>query len=225
MTATGPADIPTPLLSQTLEQINQGKQLIKPDDRPVGKGRGRGRKASSQGRKKGQMSQQYPGRVEGMDSLSPSDQREDSLGQVKLTTADPVTLWPASVVSDLHGMEGLNVQSKIPNDLTLLNVANSTNISGSPQTSTAVHSSPIKTQPLFTPKRMVREMKKTMDFVHPSNPLVFDKSLELTDNMVNLMAILHEKIKFSHDSMGRVQGMGMEDTLQFQHRAGRHFIL
>ena len=68
-----------------------------------------------------------------------------------------------------------------------------------------------------------KDIQKTLEFVKPRDPPLFDPTMDLTDLFVNLLGILRDKVKSSHDSIARIQGIGAEDGVQYKPRAsGTH---
>ena len=130
---------------------------------------------------------------------------------MKLTAGEPVTMWSGGMM-ELQGMDGLSGQAKAmaAPDLSLLATG------GSPLTQPPPTSQP------YSPmaKRIAaKDIRKTLEFVKPRDPPLYDPNMDLTDLFVNLLGILRDKMKSSHDTIARIQGVGAEDGVQYQPRA------
>ena len=216
----GPSSVSSPLLSQALESLAHAvetKDDTAQDNKLPGKGRGRGsgrgRKPNTAGRGKRAAQDSAPPLVGITDPSSmaamrsPGDQGE----ALKLTAGEPVAMWSGGVM-ELQGMEGLAGQAKgiSAPDLSLL-AQGSSPLSQPPPTSQQF--SPM------TKRIAAKDMRKTLEFVKPHDPPLFDPSMDLTDLFVNLLGILRDKMKSSHDTISRIQGVGAEDGVQYQPRA------
>ena len=222
----GPSSVSSPLLSQALESLAHAvepKDDAAQDNKLPGKGRGRGsgrgRKPNTAGRGKRAMQDSAPPLVGITDPSSlaamrsPGDQGE----ALKLTAGEPVAMWSGGVM-ELQGMEGLAGQTKgIPApDLSLL--AQGSSPLGQPPP-TSQQFSPM------TKRIAAKDMRKTLEFVKPHDPPLFDTNMDLTDLFVNLLGILRDKMKSSHDTISRIQGVGAEDGVQYQPRASGASVL
>ena len=212
----GPSSVSSPLLSQALESLAHAvetKDDTAQDNKLPGKGRGRGsgrgRKPNTAGRGKRAAQDSAPPLVGITDPSmrSPGDQGE----ALKLTAGEPVAMWSGGVM-ELQGMEGLAGQAKgiSAPDLSLL-AQGSSPLSQPPPTSQQF--SPM------TKRIAAKDMRKTLEFVKPHDPPLFDPNMDLTDLFVNLLGILRDKMKSSHDTISRIQGVGAEDGVQYQPRA------
>ena len=216
----GASSVSSPLLSQALESLAQAvdpKGDATRDTKLPGKGRGRGsgrgRKPGAAGRGKKAVQESSPPMVGMTEPPSMAAMRNtgDQGEALKLTAGEPVTMWSGGVM-ELQGMEGLAGQAKGMSapDLSLLAPG------GSPL------SQPPPTSQQFSPmaKRIAaKDIRKTLEFVKPRDPPLFDPTMDLTDLFVNLLGILRDKVKSSHDTIARIQGVGAEDGVQYQPRA------
>ena len=124
----------------------------------------------------------------------------------KPTAGEPVTMWSGGVM-ELQGMEGLAGQAEVISLLT-------------PEGSPLSQPPPTSQQFSRMAKRIAaKDIRKTLKFVKPRDPPLFDPTMDLTDLFVNLLGILHDKMKSSHDTIARIQDVGAEDGVQYQPRA------
>ena len=194
------------------------KSEEKTPTRGRGRGGGRGKKINTPGR--GKKLLDPPLSVGGVsdstvESMTSSAHNTGTHAEVtKLTAADPVSVWSNPVMTELQTMDTLSSPSKVSPDLSLLNT-------GSPLPMAKTHVQ----QPVSMMKRIpAKDVRKTLEFVRASEPLAFDINMDLTTMLVNLMAILHEKMKTSQDTIARIQGISNDDSLQYQQRTGEHIV-
>ena len=222
----GSTSVSSPLLSQALESFAQAvgpKNGVKSDEktptRGRGRGGGRGKKINTPGR--GKKFLDPPLSVGGVsdstvESMTSTSHNTGTHVEVtKLTAADPVSVWSNPVMTELQTMDTLSSPSKVSPDLSLLNT-------GSPL---PMSKTPVQQSVSMMKRIPAKDVRKTLEFVRASEPLAFDIiSMDLTTMLVNLMAILHEKMKTSQDTIARIQGVSNDDSLQYQQRTGENIV-
>lgn len=217
----GATSVSSPLLSQALETFAQAvgpKNGVKTEEktptRGRGRGSGRGKKTSTPGRGRKLLETPLPlggvdATVNSMGSTAHSSGTHTEV--TKLTAGESVSVWSNPVMTDLQTMETLSSPSKVSADLSLLPT-------GSPL---SMSKSPLQQQSVSIMKRIpAKDIRKTLEFVRPSDPPTFDTTMDLTSMLVNLMAILREKMKSSHETIARIQGISNDDAVQYQQRTG-----